>query len=91
MSAPPPQYSYVSSHVPSVVRTTFVMPGRPPPISVLPPSMFWVSPATSTTSPLHFALRPFQVRWARICPCESVAVSLAVSRVATPVVGSKPV
>src|SRR4051812_6902136 len=59
--SPPPQYSYVSSHRLSAVGTTFVIPGRPPPISVLP-STVCVRPATSTTGALHAAAPPVQVR-----------------------------
>src|SRR5947208_3783739 len=59
--SPPPQYSYVMSHLWSAVGTTLVMPGRPPPISVRPPAMLWVSPATSTTGALQAAPPPLQV------------------------------
>lgn len=83
---PPPQYSYVMIHLPSVVGVTVVMPGRPPPISVLPLPMFTVEPGTSTTGLLQAeALVPAQVRCIRTWPPESVAVALSGSRVGAPV------
>src|SRR4051794_486508 len=58
---PPPQYSYGSIHLPSVVGTALAMPGRPQPISVFPPPMSWLSPARSTTGALHCAPTPSHV------------------------------
>src|SRR5262245_35561421 len=85
--SPPPQYSYVSSHLPSEVGTTVVMPGRPPPICVCPDDEVNVVPATSSTGVLHEEdVRPFHVRCARICAPESARVSLSAASIGTPVV-----
>src|SRR5690348_11722610 len=76
--SPPPQYSYVSIHLPSDVGTTVVMPGRPPPICVCPDEEVKVVPVTSTTGALHEEdAWPFHVRCARICAPESARVSLS--------------
>src|SRR3546814_10177891 len=63
---PPPQYSYVRSHLPSVVGAMVVMPGRPPPISVLPLPMLTVAPGTSTTGLLQEEIRRASCR-ERVC------------------------
>src|SRR5580693_1401899 len=59
--SPPPQYSKVIIHLPSVVWTTLAMPGRPPPISSSPLPMLTVSPVASATGELQLALVPFHV------------------------------